>query len=78
MVAQLGTSMLSGGLATRFGRQPVLCVGVAFVAIGPMLFAVVPDVFPQQVRMISPQFLVCSRRCEENVEFTLCFLDIFH
>ena len=48
MVAQLVTSMVSGALATRFGRQPVLCVGVALVSLGPICFALVPDVAPQQ------------------------------
>ena len=59
MVAQLCTSMISGALATRFGRQPVLCCGVCCVSVGPMLFAFVPDVFPQQEWPQVIAFVLC-------------------
>jgi MFS family permease len=48
MVAQLVTSSVSGVLATRFGRQPVLAFGVVCVSVGPVLFALVPDIAPGQ------------------------------
>lgn len=59
MVAQLSTSMVSGALATRFGRQPVLCCGVCCVSIGPILFAFVPDVFTQQEWPQVIAFVLC-------------------
>jgi MFS family permease len=59
MVAQLSTSMVSGALATRFGRQPVLCCGVCFVAVGPILFAFVPDVLAQREWPQVVAFVLC-------------------
>ena len=52
-IGNVAFSILSAPLATRFGRRPVLLVGVTMVSLGALLFAFVPDLVSDEVPMVT-------------------------
>jgi MFS family permease len=51
-VGNVSCSVASAPLATRFGRRPVQRVGVAMVALGALLFGLVPDLGGSELPMV--------------------------
>jgi MFS family permease len=56
-------SIASAPLATRFGRRPILRLGVAAVSAGSLLFGLVPDLLSEEMPMV---LLFSLARCVQG------------
>lgn len=62
-VGNIICSIASAPLATRFGRRPILRLGVGAVSIGSLLFGMVPDVLSEELPMV---LLFSLARCVQG------------